>query len=785
MKQITFIFRSLHKNYKLNIVNLFSMALGLVSASIILAYVYQEFHYDSANLNSEQIYRVEPSVYAPMAEVLETKFPEIEKATRVGFFYGYLACSSEENKLNETSAIFADPDFFDLFSFPIVKGKKSKCLIEPNSIAISESAAYKYFGIDDPIGKILKIGDGAEFIVTSVFKDFQDNSNFLGNLVLPLKQISKLTQIWVEPSWDSGSEIHTFVLMNDKSDVQALSKKSLAVFSKYTSEINQDLVFQPLKDIHINKQIVWEARAQIELSYLYILLAIAILILGVSSANFLFLFIGIKIQRKVNTGIKKVFGASRTIMIKENFAEVAIQMLLSIGLSLIFYFIFQFVREQYFAFIPSLSYFDNRLGLILLVVIFLVVFLTGLYPSLILSSQKPVHIFSSQKQKSFGSANLVNKLVIAQFSICMLIILTSLFINKQVIFMEKQNPGYARDELITIPLNMHIGDGINSDKFDAFSNELKKYPEIKEATMAFLTPASNSTPRATPEWEGQQEGEEVEMNWTSVSYDYFRTLNVQVLYGRSFSPKFPMDVVDWDTHTGAFMLNKSAVEAMGLKDPIGKQFKVWGFKGKIIGVVDNYNSQSMRSAISPMFFWYNPFFLNEIIVRVDPQAPLLSSIIKKVWNQFVPEYPMDYHFVRDQIKALYKPEQSLADILTVFSILAIFISSMGLFALTILSLNQRIKEIGIRKVNGAKNNEVITLLNKEIMKRIIVAFIIATPVVFFAMNKWLENFAYKTSLSWWIFVLVGLLVLLIALLTVSWQSWQAASRNPIEALRNE
>ena len=785
MKQLVIIVRSLKRSSRLNIINLVSMALGLVAAGIILGYVYQEFHYDSANLYSENIYRVEPSGYAPMTQVLETDFPEVQEATRVGFFYGYLACSAGENKFNETSAIFADPNFFDLFSFPFVKGNRKECLNAPNTIVLSEAAAHKYFGDDDPIGQLLKIGGDREFTVTGVYQDFQANSNFKGDLVLPLKVISKLTQIWVDPSWEYASDIHTFVLMADQANIQELSRKSEGFFSKYTSEIKSGLEFQPLKDIHVDKQIVWESTPQINVTYLYILVAIAFLILVISSANFLFLYIGIKAQRKVNTGVKKVCGASRSTLVAEYFREVLILMFLSVVLALVFYILYQFTLTNFVPFLPAIAYFDFNLGLIFMAVIFLVVLLAGLYPSLVLSSQKPVQIFSSQKQESPGKVRLINKLVIVQFSLCILFIVTTIFMYKQVHYMEKQDPGFAKDELITIPLNMHIGQGIYSEKFGAFAEELKKYPEIKDVTMAYASPSFVNNTGDTPDWEGKPDGKEVKMYWGSVSYDYFRTLGVKVLQGRTFNADFPSDQVNWDNHTGAYILNKSAVEAMGIKDPIGKEFKVWGFKGSIIGVVDDYNCLSMRSSVSPMFFMVNPFFLNEIIVRVNPHAPSLLPDIQKVWNQFVPEYPVDFHFVDDQIKALYKPEQNLADALNLFSILAILIAAMGLFTLTILSMNQRTKEIGIRKVNGAKISEVMSMLNKDFIKWVVIAYIIATPVAWYAVDQWLKNFAYKTNLSWWVFALAGVLALGIALLTVSFQSWKAATRNPVEALRYE
>ena len=782
MKQLKLIIRSLIKNSRLNGINLFSMALGLVAAGIILTYVYQEYHYDSGNENAENIYRVEPSGYGPLAQTLRTNLPEIKETTRVSFFYGYLACSAGENKFNETFAIFADPTFFDLFSFPLVKGNKKECLNTPNSVALSETAAHKYFGDSDPIGKTLKIGSKSEFTVEAVYKDFKANSNFKGDLVLPLGTISHLTQIWVEPSWDYRSDIHTFALLTDHANLNELAKKTEAVVAKHTTDKEDIVGYQQLKSLHVDNTFDWESTPKANIKYLHILLAIAAITLFISSANFLFLFIGIKAQYKVNTGVKKVCGASRQSLFVEYFKEVSLQMSISLILALLIFSIYQKILHGFLPFLPTVNYFDYKLGLILFLVVLIVVSLAGFYPSITLSSQRPVQIFSVQKQNRPGKVNIINKLVIVQFALCILFISATLMMYKQVHFMEKQDTGYAKDELITIPLNMHIGEGIFNEKFDIFANELKKYPEIKDVTMAFSSPTSGS---GTTYLEGKTDGEDILFNWESVSYDYFKTLGVKTIIGRTFSPDFQGDQVNWDNHTSSYVLNKSAVEALGLEDPIGKEFKVWGFKGPIIGVVENYHFQSMRSAISPMFFSVDPFYLNEIIVRLDPHSPSALANIQKVWEKFVPEFPVDFHFVNDQIKALYKPEEDLANTLNIFSILAIIIASMGLFTLTILTMNQRTKEIGIRKVNGAKTVEILTLLNRNFVKWVIIAFVIALPLAWFVMNKWLESFAYKTTLSWWIFALAGALALSIALLTVSWQSWRAATRNPVEALRYE
>jgi len=357
--------------------------------------------------------------------------------------------------------------------------------------------------------------------------------------------------------------------------------------------------------------------------------------------------------------------------------------------------------------------------------------------------------------------------------------------HKQTNFLADHDTGIAKDELITIPLNMHIGHGINNEKFDVFAEELKKNPGIKNVSLGLSSPSDAGVGGSYPGWEGQPEGKKVEMYWCPVFYDYFETLGVEIVNGRGFSSKFPGDVVNWEKRTSAYIINEKAVKEMGISEPVGKEFEAYGFKGQIVGVAEDYNFKSLHTEIAPMFFQVNPIYLNEIIVRGNVINPELLSHIENVWKTFVFEYPLEFSFVSNQVKELYESEQNLVNTLKVFSLIAIIIACMGLFSLTVLSMSKRTKEIGIRKVNGAKVSEILSMLNKDFIKWVVIAFVIATPIAYYAMNKWLENFAYKTTLSWWIFALAGILALGIALLTVSWQSWRAATRNPVKALRYE
>lgn len=796
MRQLLLTWRFLRNNLKLSLINLSCLSIGLLSVVIICGFVYQEFNYDSDIKNSYRIFRVirkegdmqDPYTHGPLAQTLKSEVPEIEDAVRISFYFGYLACSAGENKFNEEMAIFADPGFFDLFSFSLIKGNSHDCLVSPNSVAISKSAAMRYFGNEDPIGRQLRIGEDKEITVTAVFSDFKPNSNFRGDLVLPLEKISKLTQVWIEPGWDYASDIHTFILLSDNADIDAVSDVSQAIVGNYEEEMfkgEQELSFQRLKDIHIENHLLWESASQTDVSYLYILLSVAFIILLISCINFLFLYIGTTVQRSINTGIKKVFGASRSVVFMEHFREVLVIIVISLVLTIFLFSVYQTTLARYFSWLPGNLLFDYKLLILLATVLIIMAVSSAIYPSLILSSVKPISTLNNSDGSKRGRYGLINVLVVLQFVLCIGLIASTVVMQKQVYYFKSQNPGYAKDELITIPLNMHVGDGINNDRFGVFVSELKQFPGIVNATISFSSPSSVNTGEGEAGWVGKPMDKVVKMNWNSVHFDYFETLGLDIIEGRGFNGNFQEDVKNWDTRTCSYILNQSAVREMGITDPIGMEFELWGFKGPVIGTVEDFNFNSFHSAITPLAFMIDPFFLNEIIVRIDPAVPSVLSDIENVWSKFVPDYPLEISFVNEQIKSSYQSEHDLSMILHVFSALAIFLGSMGLFTLTVLTVNRRTKEIGIRKVNGAKVWEVMAMLNFNFVKWVIIAFIIATPIAWYVMNRWLQNFAYKTELSWWIFALAGLMALFIALLTVSWQSWRAARRNPVEALRYE
>ena len=786
--------RTIRQNKGLSFINILGMAIGLAASGIILTFVHQEYHFDSSLKGAEKIFRIIEDdgeteslyTYAPLAKALRDELPEIEASIRLSFYYGFLACRAGEQGYNERSAVFVDPNFFDFFSFPLAFGKPAECLPDRNSVAISESAAKKYFGIGNPIGKQIGIGHKQMFTVTAVYKNFPVNSNFQGDLILPLECISDLTQVWIEPSWSHESDIYTFVLLSEAANKTELTKLTSQLLARHMENTRMELHYQPLSDIHTNGHYSWEAKPQVSIRILRILSLVAFLILGVSTINFLFLYIGIVSQRTIGIGLKKVFGASRKILFWEYFKEVTTLMFCSLVAATGIVVLYLEVLVPSFS-LPDLVYADVSLLFLLLLMIMVVDLLAGIYPSLILSSKKTLSLFQPRSNIYPFRYNALPALSILQFALFFSLISFNLLLYKQTYFITNKDTGYAREELITIPMNMPLGHGIHGEGFGTFALEMKKLSIIEQVSASFSSPASANTHTDGVSWEGQQDERKLRViwGWESISYDYFETLGVNMVHGRDFDPGFQQDAVSRETRECAYIINESGLREMGMEDPTGKTFSVWGFEGPIVGVVEDYHSRSMQSEMQPMFYILDPVFWNEVVVRLSPGISIHTDDIHKVWKEFSDDYPMEINFVDDQIRAMYAHEQGLTKVLTFFSLLTVLVISIGLITISLLSFNKRKKEIGIRKVNGATSAEILKMLNIQYARYVLLSILLALFPTWYFMQRWLANYANKTSISWWIFLVAGSVTLLIALVTTSWKSWQAASKNPVESLRSE
>lgn len=770
--------------------NFVGITLGLTATMIIAGIVYQEYNYDKAVPNAKNIYRLIHNTEngwdcytpKPLAPALVSGLPEIQSAFRFYPWYGYLACNAEAKKFTEKNVIFTDSTFISMLELPFRYGSIEAMAFNENSVLLSKSGAIRYFGEKNPVGQQLKIGKDRLFSVVGVYEDFGQNSNFKGDLILDISIIHKLTQVYFPDDWNHNSEFSTFVAVHDFAEIEVLGEKMRRLQQQHSEEKIGEYALQNIGDIHTNKEISWESVSQVNVSYLYLLMTVAAVIFFMSTANFSILYITTSLRRETGVLIKKLFGASIWKLFSEYLQEIVFLLVLALFLSAIFVVLYSEILASSYQLLPRLI-FDNDLIILFGLLSFSLIG-CSLFLACWLTNKTRLKSISQKQSNSSQQTRFTNYLVTTQFALCSLLIISSLVIQKQSSFLNSYDIGFERDKLITIPLNMHIGEGIYNEKLDVFCDEIKNHTGISNITLGFSSPAFVLTSRDEADWEDKPAHSKVSFSWNSVYHDYFETMGIKVVKGRSFNRNFLNDF-DYDQSFANYILNQKAVEEMGLSDPIGKSFSQYGFEGQIVGVVEDFHFNSLHNEIYPMAFSMNPFYFNEIIVRINSSDKQVFDHIQKTWIKFLPDKSLEINYVSDQLSANYKAEQNLSGLLSVFTAIAILIAILGLITLTISSTQKRVKEIGIRKVNGASVLQILFMFNQDFMKWVVFGFVLITPITWLLMTKWLDNFAFRTSLSISIFVLSGVLIFILIITTVSLQGYKAATRNPIDALRHE
>lgn len=772
------------------LLNFTGITLGLTATMIIIGIVYQEYHYDESVTDSHNIYRLihktengwEYSTSKPLAPALVANLPEVQNTFRFYPWYGYLSCNADENKYTEKNVIFTDSTFISMLDLNLIFGDIQTSKLDGNSVLLSKRGATKYFGDVNPIGKQLEIGNDKLFTVTGVYLDFPKNSNFNGDIILDISIIHKLTQVYFPDDWNHNSEFSTFVSVQENTDVKKLGAKIRELHRQNSSELVGEYELQNLVNIHINKEIIWESTPQINVNYLYLLMMVAVIVFFMSVANFNILYIATSLRRETGAFVKMVFGVTKWKLFFEYIKEIWVVLTIALFLSCVLVILYD---ETFSGSSPNLPELDFSRGHALLYgIMIIVLLLSSLIPASWLSFKKSTKTFSQRQSNKSQVSRFTNYLVTFQFALCMFLIFSALVIQKQSSFLSSYDIGYEKDELITIPLNMHLGEGIYNDRLDVFCEEIKNHTGVKNITLGFSSPALVQTSRDEADWEGKSDHMKVGFCWNAVYHDYFETIGIEVVQGRSFNRKYANDF-DYDGSFANYILNKKAVEEMGIKDPIGKSFGQYGFKGQIVGVVEDFHFSSLHDDIYPMAFSMNPFYFNEIIIRIDPSNMKTIDHIEQIWKKFVPNKSLEINYVSSQLEGNYEAERKLSSLLIIFTTITIIIATLGLITLTISSTQQRIKEIGIRKVNGASVIQILFMFNKEFIKWITFGFVLISPIAWYLMTKWLDNFAFKVEVDFWIITFSGLMVFSLAIATVSLQSYKAATRNPVEALRYE
>jgi len=786
-KYLRNVWRNLKRNKLSSFINIVGLATGIATFMLTGIYVYNELSYDRLHVNHERIFEIsidgDLNLCAPIAKWLENKYPEIENIVRLDKEFGgggkaILKYSGEnqQKSIDVTDIIYADSSFFDIFSFKVFLGNKNEALTDPNSIVLTKSVAEKLLGTENPIGKNIKFISKSreltlDLTITAIIEDTPVHSSIPYSGIISFEtrysDSPKMEEDWGNwgyPTYiklNKNARIDDFKLKVDPSWVE-LAKDKLQITGASDNEIVNYLKFVPLKDV----QFFGNSKRQ----FISLILIIGIIVIVIAIVNFINLSVAKSSNRSREIGIKKVFGSGRTGIIFQLLFESVSLSFLSTFLALFIVVIISPVFEKITGWNVSFEHGYYFYIIAILISGSLIIGLTaGLYPALFLSSFNPVRTFKNET--SFGSKGKKFKifLMVFQFAISISLIICTIVITKQVRYLRTKDVGFDKENLI------YCSRSKVSKKYGTFKQKLLQNPNIHN-----IASSNTSLARNFPMTNSCVINDKERTFYTmTVDQDFVKTMGLKIIKGRDFS---------WDISTdqyGAMIINETAEKEFELTDPIGTELEMFGHKVYIIGVMKDFHASSFHQKIPPSALWAAPWN-GTINFRIDAKNTDNSiGYIKKIWDEFSPDVPFEYHFLDEEYDSLYKSEEKFNLLIAYFSILAIFIACLGLFGLVSFSIDKRIKEIGIRKVNGAKAIEIIVLVNKTFIFWVIVAFMLACPIALYAMKKWLQNFSYRTEINPWIFILAGIIALIIVFCTVSLQSWKAATRNPVDALRHE
>ena len=777
--------RNIKKNGIFSIINVAGLSLGIAVVTLILFWVVDELNYNKFHKNLDHIYTVyEHQQYSdgqelftactpfPLAKELVNVFSEVENATTFSNL-GKQLIRYGDKEYKDGPLICTDNEFLKIFSFDIVQGDVN-ALSAPDKIIINEEIATLLFGNEPALGKMIRLNDRHDYSVGAVVKTDKQKSTIDFKILVPLQLVEAYgadLNRWGN-NWP-----RTSLLLSENTDTDKLNDK-IVNFLKEKDQQNTTLHLFPFDKERLHSYSGKHNRIQ----YVYQFLGIAFIIVLIASINFINLSTAKAEQRRPEVGVRKVLGANKTAILNQFVQEkgilIGLSLLVSVILVLAFIPAFRAVSDK----VVTLSLLQNKYMLyMLLTVVLSILVLSVIYPSLYISSFSPAHTLKKSPVKK--KVGLKNLLVIVQFVLSVVLISCTIFISRQLKYINNYDLGYQQANLIYLPLS-----GEAKNKHEALSQKFRELPGIGSLTRSSRVPFYGGNSSWGYDWEGKEPDNKVLICSMFTDRDYFKTMGIKMADGVNF-PEIYSKILDRDeVPAPKVILNQEAIRRMHITQPVGKYFKSGrdSEKGSIVGVVEDFHFQSLHSGVEPLVIY--PLFdePDYIIARIDPKVfSQTIEEIKRTWNSVLPESICEVKFFDDSLESMYNSEIKISGLFRYFSVIAIFISCIGLFGLSLFVIERRKKEIGVRKVNGAKITEVMFLLNKDFIRWVLIAFVIACPLAWFIMLKWLENFAFKTNLSWWVFALSGALALIIAALTVTYHSWKAATRNPVEALRYE
>jgi putative ABC transport system permease protein len=778
-------FRNIRKHPGYSIINIAGLAIGLACCSFILIWVVDELSYDKFHENAPYLYRVEENQYYsgrvyhvtvtpyPLAPALKQDFPEIIEATQYVGLGGQLLRYGEKASF-ETGIKAVAPSFFRMFTYPIVKGDSNTALDDPLSVVISEEIAEKYFGDEDPIGKVFSVNNRYDMKVTGVMKNVPNNSYLQFDMVIPYALLEKVGA--VNDSMGTNS-ILTFVQLQKGVSLQQVNDKIRGFIKKHVPSSVTELELALYSRIHLHQYFGY-GRDMGQIKYVYIFSLIAFFVLIIACINFMNLSTARSANRAREVGVRKVVGALKGHIIRQFYGESVIYAFIALAFAVILVMLLMSPFNNLSRKELSLAILGNwQIILGFIGVTLFTGLVAGSYPALFLSSFKPVRVIKGGLKSGTGSSLFRRILVVVQFALSIFLIIGTVVIYNQLQYMKNRDVGYDEEHLVYIPMR-----GQTERFYEALKNALVKDPRIVNVTGSTHRPSNIGSNSGGANWDGKDPDQVVLIGMSGVDYDYIETIGIELTEGRSFSKEYGTD------QTEAFIVNEEVAKLMGKDSVVGEKFSFVGRDGKIIGVMKNFHYYSLRNKIEPLAIYMRPpdQGFNYTLIRI-PSENISASLdfVKETWQKVVPDFPFEYRFLVDDFEYYYRAEERMGGLLRYFSILAVLIACLGLFGLASFTAEQRTKEIGIRKVLGASASQITLLLCREFFVLVLLANFIAWPVAYFVMRNWLQDFAYRTSMGVFTFVLTMVLALVIALLTVSFQAVKAAVANPVDALKYE
>jgi putative ABC transport system permease protein len=786
-------FRHLLKNKSFSFINITGLSLGIATTILILLWVQTQLDYDGFFKHADSIYRVTGKVVAegksvkfpyvpfPLAETMIADIPEIEDAA-VFSMYSPMTVNFGDKVFKESSIAGAGASFFRILSFPFIAGNPQRCLSEPYSVVITESTAMKYFGNKEPLNKSILI-NGIVHKITGVMNNIPRQCHLQFDLITS----SNLLMDQNSHNWGSLN-FPCYAKLKSNVNKEDVDRKILKIMQSkipgILSNLKLQTELQPLISIHQSGEYTYDYAVVLDGKYVVIFSIVALFILGIAIINFINMSTATASARLKEVGLRKVVGSTKVQLIWQFFVENIFILFVAFALAIVIVELVLPVFNRITGEKISVNFVNPALLLKLIGIFLISGLFAGSYPAIFLSSFSPVSIFKKNFYSGSNSAFFRKAFVLFQFAISICLIVSAIIVVMQLNYIENKNLGFDKENVVYIPLN-----GIDLTKYESLKNELIQNPGISNVTAAnyLLTDLPNRTLTLDCNWEGKDPNLSIPVEKPKVYYDYFKTLGYKLIEGRTFSPDFPTDV------NQAFVVNEEMIKLLEIKDPVGKQFTLQGKTGTIIGVVENVNSRSLQykieSQIFSLFHEFKDTDRGVILLKIKAGnirdiRGILGDIQTKI-NKINSGHLFEYHFLDQAIQNQYSQMESISEILYYFTFLAIFIACLGLFGLISFQIRSRVKEIGIRKVLGSSVTGIVFMICKEFGWSVFLANIIAWPVAYYFMNNWLQDFAYRIEMSWWMFALAGGFALLIALATVSFQAIRAATANPVESLRYE